>query len=77
VVEEGVRLGSEEWYNAAVRHGKIKMQEPPGTKLKTRWCREFVRFGPSRALDFVRMATRPSLSPGAAVRFGKHKMGKC
>jgi len=27
VVEEGVRLGSEEWYNAAVRYGKIKMQD--------------------------------------------------
>jgi hypothetical protein len=41
-VVEGVRLGSEEWYNAAVRYGKIKMQEPPGPKLKTRWCRKFV-----------------------------------
>jgi hypothetical protein len=36
VVEEGVRSGSEEWYNAAVRDGKIKRQERPGTETQNK-----------------------------------------
>jgi len=49
------RRRCEDWYNAAVRYGKLKTkrQEPPGPKLKTRRHPEFVSFGPSRVLDFV------------------------